>query len=201
MPTKHKINRRLALLYAARQVLAEKGFESTTISEIVTRAGVAQGTFYLYFPSKVAVVIALAEELQEQIEIAIKEAHAQAPRPEAFVETSVKAAFRILGEYRDILGVIHSGVCWTEAPRERERIFAPYYTLIAELIRYEQKHGTVHTSIKPEIAAVLIVGLVYYAADECYLYNSAASPETYITETISFIRHAVGVSERTPKPE
>jgi AcrR family transcriptional regulator len=191
MPTNHKTNRRFELLQVARQVFAERGFEATTISEIVARAGVAQGTFYLYFPSKVALVIALEEEVQQRIELAIKTVHAQAPYPAAIIDESVREAFRVLGEYRDILGVVHSGVCWSEAPHERKRIFAPYYALIADLIRYEQARGKVHESIKPETTAILIVGLVYYAADECYLYNPETSPETYITETIGFIRRAL----------
>jgi len=45
-----KPGRRADLLAAARAILAEKGLEAATVSEIVARAGVAQGTFYLYFP-------------------------------------------------------------------------------------------------------------------------------------------------------
>ncbi|MEO6892020.1 MAG: helix-turn-helix domain-containing protein [Ktedonobacteraceae bacterium] len=38
-----KGDRRAELLKVAREVFAEKGFEATTISEIVARAGVAPG--------------------------------------------------------------------------------------------------------------------------------------------------------------
>ena len=40
----------------------DKGYESATISDIVKRAGVAQGTFYLYFESKKGVVVELAQQ-------------------------------------------------------------------------------------------------------------------------------------------
>src|SRR5215472_17408382 len=52
-----KVDRRAALLQAAREVLAEKGYEATKVSDIVARAGAAQGTFYLYFPSKLSLVL------------------------------------------------------------------------------------------------------------------------------------------------
>ena len=55
--------RRTQILDAARSILAEKGFEATTVSEVVAKAGVAQGTFYLYFPSKASLVEALCEEM------------------------------------------------------------------------------------------------------------------------------------------
>jgi TetR/AcrR family fatty acid metabolism transcriptional regulator len=40
------------LLIAAARVFGDKGFHDTKISDIVSRAGVAQGTFYLYFKNK-----------------------------------------------------------------------------------------------------------------------------------------------------
>ncbi len=188
---KHKTNRRAELLSAARKVFAEKGYEATTISEIVTQASVAQGTFYLYFPSKVALVIALEEEVQQNIDTAIREAYLQATDPGQMIEVSVRAAFGILGEYRDILRVLHSGYCWTEAPQERIRVFAPYYALIADLIRYEQGRNLVAATLQPDITAVLIVGTIYYAADECYLYHPDSDPELYINAAVDFVRRAL----------
>ena len=49
------------LVYAALAVFKKKGLEQTKVSDIVKQAGVAQGTFYLYFPSKLAVMPALAQ--------------------------------------------------------------------------------------------------------------------------------------------
>lgn len=51
------------ILQAAIEVISEKGLDKTSISDIVKRAGVAQGTFYLYFRSKNALVPAIAENL------------------------------------------------------------------------------------------------------------------------------------------
>src|SRR5258708_18467004 len=59
-------DRRTELLAAARTVFAKKGYEDATVSEIVGRAGVAQGTFYLYFPGKEALAGAFAEILSER---------------------------------------------------------------------------------------------------------------------------------------
>ncbi|MER6812104.1 TetR/AcrR family transcriptional regulator [Spirillospora sp. NPDC000708] len=53
--------RRADLLDAALRVFAERGVADATISDITTRADVAKGTFYLYFPTKEQVVAALWE--------------------------------------------------------------------------------------------------------------------------------------------
>lgn len=195
MALKHPktLARRAELLKIAREVLAEKGFEATTISEIVSRAGVAQGTFYLYFPSKISLVVTLAQEMQSNIEAALRASYAEAKNLDEMIDRSVEAAFRIMGQYRDILALVHSGIRWLEAEEAHENIFSPYHSLIAETIRRAQDMGAVSPTINPEVTAVLIVGSIYYAADQCYVYHSPFSPETYIAEAARFIRQALGV--------
>jgi AcrR family transcriptional regulator len=45
-------DRRRAVMYAAAQVLAEKGYAAATLAEIGERAGVQAGSLYYYFASK-----------------------------------------------------------------------------------------------------------------------------------------------------
>jgi AcrR family transcriptional regulator len=44
-----------ALLNAAAEEFGEKGFHDAAISQITARAGVATGSFYVYFDSKEAI--------------------------------------------------------------------------------------------------------------------------------------------------
>jgi AcrR family transcriptional regulator len=185
--------RRAELLKIARQIFAEKGFEAATISEIVSRAGIAQGTFYLYFPSKISVVITLAEEMQVSIEQSLRASYAESVNLDAMIERSVASAFHVMSQSRDILALIHSGIRWPEFEEARSRIFPPYHALLAEIIRRGQELGTVNPTINPEATAVFIVGLVYYAADQCYVYHASLSAEVYITEAAHFIRQALRV--------
>lgn len=185
--------RRAEILKIARQVFAEKGFEAATISEIVSRAGIAQGTFYLYFPSKISVVVTLAEEMQTSIEQALRASYAEFSSLDTMIEKSVESAFRITGEYRDILAIVHSGIRWLEVEEARSHIFTPYHELIAEAIRRAQEAGIVSQTVDPKVTAVFIVGLIYYAADQCYVYHSATPPKVYIAEAARFIRQALRV--------
>ncbi len=52
--------RRDEILDAARQLFAEKGYDATTVSDIIARLGVSKGGFYHYFQSKEDLVEALA---------------------------------------------------------------------------------------------------------------------------------------------
>jgi AcrR family transcriptional regulator len=59
--------RRAALVSAAATVFAQRGVADATVSEIVKAAGVAQGTFYLYFDSKDDAVLAVVERVAHAI--------------------------------------------------------------------------------------------------------------------------------------
>lgn len=61
--TKPAAQRRADLLAAAQQIFLDKGVAATTIEDITTVAGVAKGTFYLYFGSKEDVRAALQHEM------------------------------------------------------------------------------------------------------------------------------------------
>ena len=50
------IDRRAAIMAAALELFARRGFEGTSVDVIVKRAGVAAGTVYRYFASKEALV-------------------------------------------------------------------------------------------------------------------------------------------------
>ena len=64
-PTLDRATRRAQLVSAAASTFAERGVANTPVSEIVKAAGVAQGTFYLYFNSKDDVVLAVVERFAD----------------------------------------------------------------------------------------------------------------------------------------
>lgn len=59
--------RRAAFIAAARELFAAKGVEATAVSDIVKAVGVAQGTFYWYFPSKDDILNAVVQEIADEI--------------------------------------------------------------------------------------------------------------------------------------
>ena len=58
-------DRRAHILDAATRVFAVKGFERATIREIAAEAGVADGTIYLYFVNKAALLLGILDRLNE----------------------------------------------------------------------------------------------------------------------------------------
>lgn len=66
--------RKQDLLNIAYRMFIEKGYENTSVDDIITEAGIAKGTYYYYFESKDATLEAVIEMMIEKAEIVAKAA-------------------------------------------------------------------------------------------------------------------------------
>src|SRR5215204_3955536 len=67
-----KAERRQQILAAARDLFARRGYHQTTIDDIVDEAGVARGTYYLYYEDKRAVFSDLIDRFSQRLTMAIE---------------------------------------------------------------------------------------------------------------------------------
>ena len=67
---------RARIMDAAEEVFGQMGFEAASITAITQAAGVAQGTFYVYFPSKHAIFVELIKDFGERVRTSLSEASA-----------------------------------------------------------------------------------------------------------------------------
>lgn len=65
---------RQKLLEAAEAEFGERGFAKASVSSITQRAGVGQGTFYLYFPSKESILCELVRHMGRELRRALSHA-------------------------------------------------------------------------------------------------------------------------------
>lgn len=70
---KKKDAKRTAMMQAAVQTFAEKGYHAATVRDIVNQADVAIGTFYFYFPDKETLFVHLYEETADFLLQAIRQ--------------------------------------------------------------------------------------------------------------------------------
>lgn len=70
---------RRRILDAAETVFGELGYYEASVSEITRQAGVAQGTFYIYFHSKREIFVELVEDLGARLRAATRTAMADVP--------------------------------------------------------------------------------------------------------------------------
>jgi len=102
---KSAADRRADLLDAATAVFAEKGVGAATVSDVTTAAGVAKGTFYLYFESKEQLVVALRDRFFDGLLDEIEGELARLPagdwwgRVDALVDLGIRRQLDVLDQH------------------------------------------------------------------------------------------------------
>jgi AcrR family transcriptional regulator len=104
--SKRGLDTRRRLLDAAERVFGELGFHDASIVKVADAAGVAAGTFYLYFDSKKAVFDELVRDLNRRVRHAMKEGSSQGgTRLEAEL-LGFEAYFRFTSEHPALYRII-----------------------------------------------------------------------------------------------
>lgn len=98
--------RRDELMQAGMMLFSAKGYHNTKVSDIVQEAGVAQGTFYLYFDSKADLFSALLDEFIALITEAVSAVSIDMD----IVTTPVQFAARIRVAVESVLAVYRDNV-------------------------------------------------------------------------------------------
>ena len=183
------------IIQAAIEVFREKGIEKAKVSDIVKAAGIAQGTFYLYFPSRLSVMPAIAKVMVEKIIAAIEQGVHGQESFEQQLEKVINIVFSLTEEYRDVFALIYAGITQTEHMKEWENIYAPYYAWMNNFLSSAQKQGIIRDSLNTTRSTKLIIGLVESAAEQIYLYDDSEDPTIRLQklELLDFLHHALGL--------
>lgn len=180
------------LVNAALTVMKEKGFEKASVSQIVKEAGVAQGTFYLYFDSKSAVVPAIAETILQTLFSKIKQNYKAEETIFRTLEMIVEVTFDITKEYRELILFCYSGLAYYHSFERWEEIYQPYYSWLEERLYQANKSGFIHTNLDSNALAKMIINLIENSAETFYLTNqSETSKEKSKNQVLLFIRSAL----------
>jgi AcrR family transcriptional regulator len=146
-------DRRTQLLAAARDVFSKKGYDNATVSEIVGKAGVAQGTFYLYFAGKDGLAGAFAEALAERFAVVAEERTVRCRTFDTAILRMVEAAFEVADEYRDVYLIANRGLELIGDRDDWMTRTAPSREWLEGFIRLWQSNGAIHAKARPPVVA------------------------------------------------
>jgi AcrR family transcriptional regulator len=150
------LDTRRRVLDAAEKVFADLGYHNASIVKITEAAGVAQGTFYLYFGSKKAVFDELVRDLNRRVRHAMKEASSQGKTRFDSELLGFDAYFRFTAEHPALYRIIRQAEFVSPEMLEYhyERLSAGY----VEALRAAVESGEAG-EIDPEVTAWALMGL------------------------------------------
>ncbi len=129
MPVKSEATRQ-KILESALGLFREKGFAAATMREIATRAGIASGLAYYYFPSKEDMVAAFYEQANADLQPLLEQVHAGHKQFEARLRAMVETKMAYFAPHRNFLGAL-MGVA--ADPSHRSSPFAAETAVIREM--------------------------------------------------------------------
>jgi AcrR family transcriptional regulator len=150
------LDTRRRLLDAAEQVFGEYGYFDASIVKVTEAAGVAQGTFYLYFDSKKAIFDELVRDLNRRVRHAMSEGSARGrTRLEAELY-GFQAYFRFTGEHPALYRIIRQAEFVSPAMLHfhYERLSHGYIEALKEAVRAGEVGA-----LDPEVTAWALMGL------------------------------------------
>lgn len=195
---------RRRILDAAEEVFGEMGYYEASVSEITRRAGVAQGTFYIYFHSKRETFVELIEDIGRRLRTETSAAIQDAPDRIEAERRGFAAFFRFVYEHRRIYRIVEdAGRVAPEAVREYyQRISSGYERGLRAAIEAGQIRET-----NVEALGYALMGIGHFLALRWIIWPAegegggseqapARVPETIIPESafnalLEFIAHGL----------
>ncbi len=152
--------KRDAILRAATDVFAERGFFNAQVADIARAAGVAAGTVYLYFRSKDDLLISIFERSMRDALVEVR-AMVDAERdPAARLRRFARLHLERLGRDRNLAIVFQVELRQSTKFMERfsATLLRDYLGLIREAIADGQRAGALRADLKATAAAKMFFG-------------------------------------------
>jgi len=147
------------LLQAAEVEFGERGYADASIASITQRAGVALGTFYVYFESKEEIFRALVSYMGELTRQWVSERVAESPDRLTAERRGVQAFIDFVRSHRNLYRVV------SMAQFVAEDAFREYYTVFADAYRENLKRAAKNKEIRDgdcEIWGWALIGMTVF---------------------------------------
>jgi AcrR family transcriptional regulator len=181
---------RARLLDAAELVFTELGYHEASIVKIVQAAGVASGTFYLYFSTKRDIFDEVVEDLNRRVRHAMAVAASSASTRAEAERRGFQAFFRFTTEHPSLYRVIRQAEFVSPAALQLhyERIVEGYARGLSEAMAA----GEIEQA-DPEALAWALMGIGEMIGLRWILWGDTDDvPERVFDEAMRFIRRGLG---------
>lgn len=102
-------DREQAILDTARQLLEERSISEISVDDLARGAGLSRPTFYFYFPSKDAVLLALFEQAVHEMDVAFDELNQSPPTADRYdmCRAGISVFFNTFASHRGVTRAVH----------------------------------------------------------------------------------------------
>jgi TetR/AcrR family fatty acid metabolism transcriptional regulator len=160
MPRRRSQDKRHRILEAATRVFARKGYFASRVSDVARKAGVADGTIYLYFRNKDDILVSLFDEVMSEHVQKGREDLRRLKGAPLRLRAIAEHHLRLLGENQDLAVVFQ--VELRQSTKFMERFtaswFGDYLGLVTQVIEEGQREGSLRADLPRKLVAKAFFG-------------------------------------------
>jgi TetR/AcrR family fatty acid metabolism transcriptional regulator len=155
-------DKREQILMAAAAVFAGRGYFGARVSDIAQKAGVADGTIYLYFKSKEEILVALFDMAMHRFLDRARAELAALDGAQARLRRIAELHLQQAGSHRDLAIVFQVELRQGQKFMERlsTTILAEYLALIRSVVRAGQEEGTLRRDLPEKVVTKCFFGML-----------------------------------------
>jgi AcrR family transcriptional regulator len=176
------------LLDSAERLFGANGFHATAVGDITRAAGVAQGTFYLYFSGKEEIFRELVRHLSRQLRRALQQATEGLCDRIAIEEAGVRAFLRFAAAHRDLYGIVF------ESQTIDPPLFRWYYERLAQGysrgLSVAMERGEIPRA-HAETMAYCLMGASHFLGMRWVVWEGREPPPEAMDAMLTFVRQAL----------
>ena len=182
------------ILAAAESVFAEHGYQAASVSRITTEAGVGQGTFYLYYPTKHEVFVELVDDLNHRVRQAMRTGARRGTNRLEAEREGFREFFRFTAEHPGIYRVVREAEF--VAPDAMRRHYTRIVEGYADGLRAARAAGEIDPDVDPTVAAWALMGVGEMIGMRWILWagSDGEVPDEVLDQMTRFIRQGIGIS-------
>jgi AcrR family transcriptional regulator len=192
-----KAARRQQIVDAAIKVFADQGYRVASIADIIAQAGVARGTFYLYFQSKEQVFNAALDRFHQLFqEMARKETTRNYRNPlalEARLREALLDWLRFLLQHRQLTKIVFRQAAAVDPDYEQKylEIIQATQAHSAKAIRFLQTIRLLRSDLDPQFLNAVFYGVTMQIVLKAIAEKSEPDLEAIADQWIKLLRSGV----------
>jgi TetR/AcrR family fatty acid metabolism transcriptional regulator len=186
-----------AILKAATQVFARRGFFHSQVADIARAAGVAAGTVYLYFRSKDDLLVSIFERTMKETIAEGQATLAEVTDPRERLRRIARLHLERMGRDRDLAVVFQVELRQSTKFMERfsSTYLRDYLSIIRDTIAAGQASGVFREDFNPTLAAKALFGALDEMATNWILTQRKYPLAAQADEVIDLFLNGVGPAQ------
>jgi AcrR family transcriptional regulator len=179
-------SKRRAIIEAASNIFAQKGYEDTTIAEIAEEAGVAVGTVYLYFRNKREIYTSISLDWAVSLAAIFEDPTIVSLPIEQAPRAMIEATFRKCHQNSEMMSLFQVDIQSEEEIQKHKAADELITRILDDFFRQVIARGQL-APFDTELYTKILFGLVHSVLYECFCVESGEREELYRERTIEIV--------------